>query len=69
MSENENGTPVQGKQLGIAGFVLALVTLVLSSWIAVMATASVVLGGSAWLMYLWLVLALVSVVLSVMGMS
>lgn len=68
MSENQ-GTPVQGKQMGIAGFVLALVTLVLSSWIAAIAVASIVTGGSAWLMYLWLVLAIVSVVLSGMAMS
>lgn len=68
MSENQ-GTPVQGKQMGIAGFVLALVTLVLSSWIAAIAVASIITGGSAWLMYLWLVLAIVSVVLSGMAMS
>jgi hypothetical protein len=71
MSENlsQNGGAVQGKQMGIAGFVLALVTLVFSSWVAVMAAASIVTGGSGWLMYLWLVLAIVSVVLSAMGMS
>ncbi len=69
MSETQNGTAVQGKQMGIAGFVLALVTLVLSSWIAAMATVSVIAGGSPWLMYLWLVLAIVSVVLSAMAMS
>lgn len=68
MSENQ-GTPVQGKQMGIAGFVLALVTLVLSSWIAAIAVASIIIGGSAWLMYVWLVLAIVSVVLSGMAMS
>lgn len=68
MSENQ-GTPVQGKQMGIAGFVLALVTLVLSSWIAAIAVASIITGGSAWLMYVWLVLAIVSVVLSGMAMS
>lgn len=66
---NQNVGDVQGKQMGIAGFVLALVTLIFSSWIAVMAAASIVTGGSGWLMYLWLVLALVSVVLSAMGMS
>lgn len=71
MSENldQNAGPVQGKQMGIAGFVLALVTLIFSSWIAAMAVASMIAGGSGWLMYLWLVLALVSVVLSAMGMS
>ncbi|MBC9812237.1 hypothetical protein H9Y05_07060 [Crocinitomicaceae bacterium CZZ-1] len=68
MSENQNGTAVQGKGLGVTGFVLALVTLVLASWMAVMAAASIALGGSGWIMYLWLVLAIASVVLSVMGM-
>lgn len=69
MSEENNGVQPQGKQLGIAGFVLALVTLIFSSWIAAVAVASIITGGSAWLMYLWLVLAIVSVVLSAMGMS
>lgn len=69
MSEENNGVQPQGKQMGIAGFVLALVTLIFSGWIAAMAVASIIVGGSAWLMYLWLVLALVSVVLSAMGMS
>lgn len=69
MSEENNGVQPQGKQMGIAGFVLALVTLIFSGWIAAMAVASIITGGSAWLMYLWLVLALVSVVLSAMGMS
>lgn len=71
MSENveTTGTPVQGKQMGIAGFVLALVTLVLSSWIAALAVASIITGGSGWLMYLWLVLAIISVVLSAMAMG
>lgn len=69
MSEENNGVQPQGKQMGIAGFVLALVTLIFSSWIAAIAVASMITGGSAWLMYLWLVLAIVSVVLSAMGMS
>lgn len=68
MSENQ-GTPVQGKQMGIAGFVLALVTLVFAGAIAVMAAASIALGGSPWLMYLWLVLAIVGMVLSIMAMG
>lgn len=69
MSEENNGGQPQGKQMGVAGFVLALATLVLSSWIAAIAAASIVMGGSAWLMYIWLVLAIVSVVLSAMAMS
>lgn len=66
MSEN---TQPQGKGMGVAGFVLALVTLVLATWIAGIATIAVIAGGSAWLMYLWLVLALASVVISAMAMS
>lgn len=71
MSEtlDTNGGAPQGKGLAIGGFVLSLVTLVLSSWIAAIALASLLLGGSAWLMYLWLVLSIMSVVFSVMGMS
>ena len=69
MSEENNGVQPQGKQMGVAGFVLAIATLVLSSWIAAMAAASIIMGGSAWLMYVWLVLAIISVVLSAMGMS
>jgi hypothetical protein len=69
MSEENNGVQPQGKQMGVAGFVLAIATLVLSSWIAAVAAASIIMGGSAWLMYVWLVLAIISVVLSAMGMS
>lgn len=66
---SEVNTTPQGKGLAIGGFVLSLVTLIFSSWIAVIATAAVALGGSGWLMYLWLVLSILSIVLSVMGMS
>lgn len=59
----------EGKGLAVGGFVLALVGLVLSSIIAGLATASVMLGGSAWLMYLWIVLCVASVIMSAMGMS
>jgi hypothetical protein len=71
MSENLdlNAGQPQGKGMAVGGFVLALVTLVLSTWIAAVAVASMIAGGSAWVMYLWLVLAIVSIVLSVMGMS
>jgi hypothetical protein len=71
MSENLdlNSNQPQGKGLAVGGFVLALVTLVLSSWIAALAVAAMMLGGSPWLMYLWLVLSIASIILSVMGMS
>ncbi len=63
-----NSAP-QGKGLAIGGFVLSLVGLLLSSWIAAIAALSIAAGGSAILMYLWLVLCIASIILSVMGMS
>lgn len=71
MSENLDATTTapQGKGMAVTGFVLALVGLIFSSWIAAIALASMLLGGSPWIMYLWLVICIVSVILSVMGMS
>mgnify|MGYP001213438119 CR=1 FL=1 len=66
---SENATQPQGKGLAVTGFVLSLVGLIFSSWIAAIAVASMILGGSPWIMYLWLVICIVSIVLSVMGMS
>lgn len=71
MSETLDGGAAapQGKQMGVAGFVLSLVALLFSSWIFGISVISIASGGSGWLMYLWLVLAIVSVVLSAMAMS
>lgn len=69
MSEENNVSQPQGKSMGVAGFILSLVTLLFSSWIAVIATASIIAGGSGWLMHFWSVLAILSVVLSAIGMS
>ena len=71
MSENLDATTTapQGKGMAITGFVLAVVGLIFSSWIAAIAVAAIILGGSPWIMYLWLVLCIVSIILSVMGMS
>ena len=69
MSEENNVSQPQVKSMGVAGFILSLVTLLFSSWIAVIATASMIAGGSPWLMYFWLALAIAGVVLSAMGMS
>lgn len=70
MSEtlDTNGAP-QGKGQALTGFILALVALVFSSIIAGVATAMIATGGSPWLMYVWDVLAIVSIVLSGMGMA
>ena len=71
MSENLDATTTapQGKGMAITGFVLSLVGLIFASWMGAIALASMLLGGSPWIMYVWLVLCIVSIVLSVMGMS
>jgi hypothetical protein len=69
MSELNVSSAPQGKGMAVTGFVLSLVGLIFSSWIAAIAVLSIATGGSAWLMYFWLVLCIASVVLSVMGMS
>jgi hypothetical protein len=69
MSELNVSNAPQGKGMAVTGFVLSLVGLIFSSWIAAIAVLSIATGGSAWLMYFWLVLCIASVVLSVMGMS
>lgn len=69
MSELNVSNAPQGKGLAVTGFVLSLVGLIFSTMIFGLAVASMVLGGSAWLMYFWLVLCIASIVLSVMGMS
>ncbi|MFN6077385.1 MAG: hypothetical protein ACK46Y_17660, partial [Fluviicola sp.] len=71
MSEtlDTNSTAPQGKGLAVTGFVLALVAIVLNNVMFGIAFVSVGLGGSAWLMYFWLVVNILSIVLSVMGMS
>lgn len=69
MSENQNGTAVQGKGLAITGFVLALAGLLLNNVMFGIAVVSIGLGGSGWIMYLWLVVNIVGLILSIMGMS
>lgn len=66
---SENATQPEGKGLAISGFVISLVAILLNNVMFVLAAASLGLGGSAWLMYLWLVVNILSIVLSVMGMS
>lgn len=71
MSENLDTTAQtpQGKGMAIGGFILALLGLVLANVIAVIAAASIAVGGSPWLMYVWLVLSIASVVMSGMAMG
>ncbi len=59
----------EGKGMAVTGFVLALVGLIFAMWIAAAAVVSMIAGGSPWLMYVWDVLCVVSIILSVMGMS
>lgn len=71
MSEtlDTNGGAPQGKGLAVTGFVLSLVGIVLATWIAGISIIMIAAGGSGWLMYLWDVVCIMSVVLSAMGMS
>ncbi len=69
--EQNNTTTVpapQGKGLGVAGFVISLVALVLWFIIASIATVSAMVGGGMGLAMFWLILSLLGTALSVMGM-
>ena len=65
---SENATQPQGKGLGIAGFILSLVSLIFASMIFGIVMLGMATGGGKGLAYFWIVLCLASVVLSVMGM-
>lgn len=71
MSENLDATTTapQGKGMAVTGFVLALVALVLNNVMAGIAVLSIIAGGSGWLMYLWLVVNILGMVLSIMAMG
>jgi len=62
---SENTTP-QGKGLAVGGFVLSLVGLIGAS---IVMGASYLASGSKTVSYIWVVLCIASVILSVMGMS
>jgi len=63
-----SGTPPQGKGLGVAGFVISLIALVLWIVISGIAVAAAMIGGGMGLAIFWLVLSLLGTALSVMGM-
>jgi hypothetical protein len=67
MEETTTQKP-EGKGLGVAGFVISLVALVL--WIVVsgIAVAAAMLGGGMGLSIFWLILSLLGTGLSVLGM-
>lgn len=71
MSENLDATTSapQGKGMAVTGFVLSLAGLLLNNIMFGIAVVSIGLGGSGWLMYLWLVVNILSIVLSVMAMG
>jgi len=70
MSENLDATTTapQGKGMAIAGFIIALAALVLNNVMAGIAVLAIIAGGSGWLMYLWLVVNILGMVLSIMAM-
>jgi hypothetical protein len=70
MEENTNSAvkTSAGKGLNVAGFVIALVALVLWIVIAGIATASAMLGGGMGIAIFWLIISLLGTGLSVMGM-
>lgn len=71
MSENLDATTTapQGKGMAVAGFIIALAALVLNNVMAGIAILAIIAGGSGWLMYLWLVVNILGMVLSIMAMG
>jgi uncharacterized membrane protein len=65
--EQTTQTP-QGKGMGVAGFVLSLIGLVLYIVIAGIVTVQAALGGGYGLGIFWLLLCLAGTALSIMGM-
>lgn len=70
MSELDATTQApQGKGMAVAGFIIALAALVLNNVMAGIAILALIAGGSGWLMYLWLVVNILGMVLSIMAMG
>ncbi len=67
MEETTTQKP-EGKGLGVAGFVISLVALLLWIIVSGIALAAAVLGGGMGLSIFWLVLSIAGTGLSVMGM-
>ena len=69
MEETNNTAPASnpGKGLGVAGFVISLVALVLYFIIAPIAGLSALAGGGMGLSIFWTLVSIVGLVLSVMG--
>lgn len=71
MEETNTNAPQtpQGKGMGVAGFVISLVALVLFWIISPMALFSAALGGGMGLAGFWLVFSILGTLLSVLGMN
>ena len=67
-TQNSNGPTKAGKGLGVAGFVISLVALVLWMPISAAAVFAAALGGGMGLAGFWLVVSLLGLALSVMGL-
>lgn len=65
--EQTQQTP-QGKGLGIAGFVISVIALVLWLFISAAAVLAAALGGGMGLAGFWLIFSLTGLVLSILGM-
>lgn len=65
--EQTNQTP-QGKGMGVAGFVISLVALVIYFIVAPIVAIQALVGGGYGLGIFWLLLSLIGTALSVMGM-
>lgn len=67
MENNTTQTP-QGKGMGVAGFVISLIALLLWIVISGIAVAAAALGGGMGLAMFWLILSIAGTALSVLGM-
>lgn len=65
----EMHTKPKGKDLAVAGFILSILGLGLSLWFTAVSTIIIAAGGNGCLMFAALFICILSIVLSIMGMS
>jgi hypothetical protein len=68
MEENSTVNGPQGRGVGIAGFVISLVALVLWVLVSGAAVVAAAAGGGTGIAVFWVVVSIVGTILSVMGM-